>query len=179
MKKLGIIFKEASESRIKNSLKESGGFFVIKYSGLSGPDLNTLRQSLRGAKAEFFVIRNNIARRALKDLNNGDLLKLVEGPSGFVFAKDEPVGTSKILYNFSKDHESLKLEGGYLDNRVINKKDIETLAKLPSRQVLLAQALMAMKSPITGFVMVLKGNLRKLVYCIEQIKNNKGGKNGK
>lgn len=173
MKRLGILFKESSESRIKKSLKESGGFFVVKYSGLSGPDLNTLRQSLKGAKAELFVIRNNIARRALKDLKNEDLLKLIDGPSGFVFAKDEPAGISKILYNFSKGHENLKLEGGFLNNRLINREDIEILAKLPSREVLIAQALMAMKSPITGLVLVLKGNLRKLVYCIEQIKNKK------
>lgn len=173
MKTLGILFKESSESRIKKSIKESNVFFIVRYSGLSGPDLNILRQSLKGAKAELFVARNNIAKRALKDLKNEDLLKLIEGPSGFIFTKDEPVGTSKILYNFSKDHENLKLEGGFLNDRVIGKKDIEILAKLPSREVLIAQALMAMKSPITGLVMVLKGNLRKLVYCIEQIKNKK------
>jgi large subunit ribosomal protein L10 len=173
MKKLGILFKESSESRIKKSLKESNSFFIVRYSGLSGPDLNTLRQSLRSTRAELFVIRNNIAKRALKDFKNEELLKLIEGPSGFVFAKEEPVGTSKILYNFSKEHENLKLEGGFLNDRIINKKDIEVLAKLPSREVLIAQALMAMKSPITGLVMVLKGNLKKFVYCIEQIKTKK------
>jgi large subunit ribosomal protein L10 len=173
MKTLGILFKESSEARIKKSLKESNVFFIVRYSGLSGPDLNTLRQSLKGAKAELFVIRNKIARRALKDLKNEDLLKLIEGPSGFVFAREELVGASKALYNFSKEHESLKLEGGFLNGGVINKKDIETLAKLPSREVLIAYALMAMKSPITGLVMALKGNLKKLVYCLEQIKNKK------
>jgi large subunit ribosomal protein L10 len=173
MKKLGTIFKEVSENRIKKSLKDSNAFFIVKYSGLSGPDLNGLRISLRNVKSELFVIRNNIARRAFKDLTNTEILKFIDGSCGLVFAWDEPVGTSKALYNFSKDHENLKLEAGFLKDRVITKKEIEALAKLPSREVLIAQVLMAMKSPITGLVMVLKGNLRKLVYCLEQIKNKK------
>jgi large subunit ribosomal protein L10 len=171
MKKLGTIFKEASESRITKNLKSSSSFFVIKYSGLSGPDLNVLRQSLRDANSELFVVRNNIARRALKDLANDDLIKLIDGPSAMVFPKDEPVAAAKALYNFAKDHVNLKLEGGLLFTKVLGKKDIEVLAKLPGRQELLTQVVCTMKSPITGLVFVLKGNLRKMVYCLEQIKN--------
>lgn len=173
MKKLGLIFKETSENRIKKSLKESNAFFIVKYSGLSGPDLNVLRQSLRSANAEFFVVRNNIAKRALKDYANDELLKLIAGPVGLVFAQEEPANTSKVLYNFSKEHENLKLEGGLLEQKLINKKDIESLAKLPSREVLLLQTVCALKAPINGLVMVLKGNLRKLVFCLEQIKQKK------
>jgi large subunit ribosomal protein L10 len=173
MKKLSTIFKESSEKRIRESFKNAQAMFVVRYSKLTGLDLNNLRKSLRGIDSELFVVRNAIARRAIKDFNSEGLTKLVEGPCGFVFSKKEPVETSKVLFNFTKDHENLKLEGGLLDDRLISGKDIEALAKLPSRQVLLTQAVVAMKSPITGLVMVLKGNLRKLVYCLEQIKNKK------
>jgi large subunit ribosomal protein L10 len=173
MEKLGLLFKSLSANRIKKSFKEANSVFIVKYSGLSGPDLNNLRQSLRGVKAELFVIRNNIARRALKDSAQEELLGLIEGPCGLIFAQDEPVSASKVLYNFSKEHENLKLTGGLMDARLINKMDIESLAKLPSREVLLARVVVAMKSPINGLVMVLKGNLRKLVYCLEQIKGKK------
>jgi large subunit ribosomal protein L10 len=173
MKKLGLIFKETSENRIKKSLKDSNTFFIVKYSGLSGPDLNALRRSLLDANAEFFVVRNNIAKRALKDYANDGLLKLIAGPVGLVFAKKEPVGTSKVLYNFSKDHENLKLEGGLMGQKLIGKSEIESLAKLPSREVLILHTVCALKSPINGIVMVLKGNLRKLVFCLEQIKQKK------
>jgi large subunit ribosomal protein L10 len=172
MKKLGIIFKEASESRIKKNIKENSSFFIVKYSGLSGPELNALRLNLREAKSEFFVVKNTIARRALKEIGKDELTKTVDGPCGFVFSP-EPVSTSKVLFNFSKDHDDLKLEAGVLDNGVIDCQQIISLAKLPSREVLLAQAIGAMKSPITGFVMVLKGNLRKLVYALEQVRQKK------
>ena len=173
MKKLSTVFKEASETRIKKGLKESEAFFVVKYSKLSGPDLNALRKSLRGIDSEMLVVRNNIARRALKTLENETLLNLVSGPCGFIFAKKEPVEASKVLYNFTKEHENLKLEGGLLKDKLLGASDIVALAKLPSRQVLLTQTVVAMKSPITGLVFVLKGNLRKLAICLNQIKQKK------
>ena len=172
MKKLSTIFKEASEDRIKKGLKDSEAFFVIKYSKLSGPDLNALRKSLRGIDSEMLVVRNNTARRALAGQNEA-LLNCVQGPCGFVFSKKEPVEASKVLFNFTKDHVNLILAGGLLKDKLLSSKDIEALAKLPSREVLLARAVTAIKSPITGLVFVLKGNLRKLVFCLDQIKQKK------
>jgi len=172
MKKLSTIFKEASENRIKKGLKDSEAFFVVKYSKLSGPDLNALRKSLRGIDSEMLVVRNNTARRALAGQNEA-LLNCVQGPCGFVFSKKEPVEASKVLFNFTKDHVNLILAGGLLKDKLLSSKDIEALAKLPSREVLLARAVTAIKSPITGLVFVLKGNLRKLVFCLDQIKQKK------
>jgi large subunit ribosomal protein L10 len=172
MKKLSTIFKEASENRIKKGLKDSEAFFVVKYSKLSGPDLNALRKSLRGIDSEMLVVRNNTARRALSGQDKA-LLNFVQGPCGFVFSKKEPVEASKVLFNFTKDHANLILEGGLLKDKLLNSKDIEALAKLPSREVLLTKTVMAIKSPITGLVFVLKGNLRKLVFCLDQVKQKK------
>jgi large subunit ribosomal protein L10 len=174
MKKLGLLVKEISESSIKQNIKDSESVFVIKYSGLSSPDICSLRQALHKANASLFVVRNTIARRALKECNRQDLVKTIDGPCGFVFVKEEPVGVSKILCDFTKDHEPLKLEGGFLQERILDKKDIEALAKLPSIDVLRAQVVGALKSPINGVVMVLSQTLRKFLYCLDQIKNKKG-----
>ncbi|MDD5348399.1 MAG: 50S ribosomal protein L10 [Candidatus Omnitrophica bacterium] len=173
MKKLSTIFKETSAGRIKKNIKDSAAFFILRYSKLSGPDLNSLRKALRTISSELFVARNTIARRVLKDSGNENLSALVDGPCGFVFSGKEPVETSKVLYNFSKDHEGMKVEGGLLADRILSKKDFESLAKLPSRQVLLTQTAIALKSPISSLVFVLKGNLRSLVNCLDQIKNKK------
>lgn len=173
MKKIGTIFREASENRIKDSLKESKNVFIISYSKLSSPDMTGLRQALKDVNAKVFVAKNSIARRAFKDSGLESAIKLVEGPCGLVFIKDEPVAVSKALYNFSKDHENLKLAGGFLQEKLIQAQDIQALAKLPSKDVLRAQVVMTLKSPINGIVMVLKGNLRKLVYCLQQIKEKK------
>ncbi len=173
MKKLGSIFREASENRIKDYLKESRSVFVIAYSKLSSPDMSSLRRLLKGAGARVFVAKNSIARRALKDSGLESVVKLIEGPCGLVFIKDEPVASSKALCDFSKDHENLKLAGGFFNDKVLEVKDIQAMAKLPSKEVLRAQVVMGLKFPIVGLVMVLKGNLRKVVYCLEQIRLKK------
>lgn len=173
MKKIGLIVKEASGKIIKDNLKSSNSVFIVNYSKLSSPDLSALRQLLRDSRANLFVVKNTVARRALTDSGLDALVKNINGQCGLVFVKEEPVSASRVLFDFSKAHEQLQLEGGTLKDRLLDKKDIEALAKLPSREVLRAQVVMALKSPINGLVFVLKGNLRKLVWCLEEIKKKK------
>ena len=174
MKKIGLIVKEQSEHYISDKIKESSACFIIRYSGLSSPDLCALRQNLRSQDVKLFVAKNSVARRALKNAGLDDLCEKVEGPSGFIFIKDEPVNASRLLCDFAKTHEHLKLEGGFLKDRAIDKKDIEALAKLPSKEVLRAQVVMSLNSPISGLVTTLNQVLKKFVYCLDQIKNKKG-----
>ncbi|MBU3958453.1 MAG: 50S ribosomal protein L10 [Candidatus Omnitrophica bacterium] len=173
MKKIGLLIKETSENHIKSNLKESSAFFVVKHSGLSSPDLSTLRQSLRSINATLFVVKNSIARRALKSSDLEDFNKLIEGPCGLVFVKEGPVDTCRLLYNFSREHVQLKIEGGLVKNRIIEKKDIEALAQLPSLEVLRTQLVVVLNSPILRLAIVLKQVLRKFVYCLDQIKQKK------
>ena len=175
MKKFGLIFKETSENRIKDTLKGSNALFIVKYSGLSGPALNTLRLSLRGSNASLFVVKNSVARRALKSVGQEGLISSIEGPCGLIFVRDEPVGASKVLCNFLKEHEPLKLERGLIKDKVIEKKDIESMAKLPSKEVLRAQVVCTLNSPISGLAIVLNQVLAKFVICLDQIKQKKQG----
>ena len=173
MKKIGLIVKEISENRIKNQLKVSTSFFVIKYSGLSSPDLTALRTHLKASKANLFVVKNSVARRALKAKGLDTIIKNIEGPCGLVFAKDEPVDVSKVLFNFTKDHEKLKLEVGFLNDRLLEKKDIEAMAKLPSLAALHAQVVRTLNSPLTRLVFALNQNLSKFVICLDKIREKK------
>jgi len=173
MKKIGLLVKEASENRIKSSFKSSKGLIIVKYSGVSSPDLSTLRKTLKGAGADLFVVKNSIARRAMKGLGLDNLIKSIETPCGMIFFKDEPVDTSKVLCAFRKEHEKLVLEGGLLQDKLLTLKDIETMSKLPSMEVLRAQVVVTLNAPISKFVIVLNQTLKKFVYCLDQIKQNK------
>ena len=173
MKKIGLIFKEASESRIKSTMKDSDAVFIVKYSGVKSPDLSTLRMTLKGSRASLFVVKNSVARRAFKDSLLEPLIKNIDGPCGLVFIKDEPVGVSQVLCNFTKEHEQLKLEGGFLKDKIIERKDIEHMSKLPSKEVLRAQVVCALNSPISGIVITLNQVLAKFVICLDQIKQKK------
>jgi len=174
MKKIGLAVKEISEKKIKSTLKDNESLIVIKYSGLSSPDISALRRSLKaGGRANLFVVKNTVARRALKDSGLDLIIKAVEGPCGLIFVKEEPVEASKILCNFSKDHANLKLEGGFFKDKLLEKEDIEGMAKLPSKDVLRAQVVMTLNAPISKLVIVLNQNLKKLVVCLDQIKQKK------
>ena len=173
MKKIGLIIKEASENRIKNSFKSSQGLILVKYSGVSSPDMSSLRKALKGAGADLFVVKNSVARRAMQELGLNDLTGAIETPCGMVFFKDEPVDTSKILCTFRKAHDKFLLEGGCLVDRRLTQKDIEAMSKLPAKNVLRAQVVGMLNTPISGLVIVLNQTLKKFVYCLDQIKNKK------
>ncbi|MDD4899897.1 MAG: 50S ribosomal protein L10, partial [Candidatus Omnitrophica bacterium] len=83
------------------------------------------------------------------------------------------------LYNFLKDHEKFQLGGGFLKDQILEKKDIEALAKLPSKQALRQQLVVALNAPISKFVRALNGTLSKFVICLDQIKEKKSKEGGK
>lgn len=175
MKKIGLLFRETSENYITNNIKESNSVFIVKYSGVSSPGLTALRQSLVDSSALFFVVKNSVTRRVLKNSGFDDLEKCVDGPCGMVFIKEDPTEASRVLYNFSRQHQDLRLQGGFLKDRILTGDDIERLARLPSKKILRAQTLFALKSPITGLAIVLNQTLRKFVVCLEEIKKKKTG----
>jgi large subunit ribosomal protein L10 len=176
MEKLGLVVKEILENKIKEGLRKSDSAFLINYSKLSSPDLCSLRQSLKHVNADLFVIKNSIARRALKGAGLEFLIKSIEGSCGLVFIKDEQVSVSRVLTDFLRDHPTLKLQGGFLKDKAIKDVDIEALAKLPSKEALRAKVVGALNAPIAGLVITLNATIRKLVYCLEQVKNKKGTK---
>lgn len=173
MEKLGLLYKGALENRIKKHLKDAGSFFIIKYSKLSSPDITALRQILKSSSSTLFISKNTVIRRALKETGLENITGYIDGNCGLVFTKDEPVGACKALYTFSREHEQLKLEGGLLEDKILKTSDIEAISRLPAKEVLRAQVVMTLKSPITGVVMVLSGALKKFVYCLDQIKEKK------
>jgi len=169
VKKIGMIFKESSEGLIKDNLKTADSLFIVNYSKVSSPDLSSLRQVLRGANAKLFMVKNSVARRALKD--RGEVaLKAIEGPCGLVFAKDDPVEICKILFNFLRTHEQFKIENGLLADRLLDKNDIEVMAKLPAKEVLRAELVAVINSPLSKLTAILKQNLNTLTYYMEQRK---------
>ena len=173
MKKIGQLVKETSESRIKDSFKASQGLIIVKYSGVSSPDMSTLRKTLKGTGADLFVVKNSIARRAMKDLGLEGLIPSIETPCGMIFFKNEPVDTSRILCAFRKEHEKLVFEGGLLQDKLLTLKDIEMMSTLPSKDALRGKLVVTLNSPILKLVVVLNQSLKKFVYCLDQIKQSK------
>ena len=173
MEKIGRLIRDNSENEIRKNLKEVESVFVVGYSGLSGPAMNSLRQSLKTNKSDLFVVKNSVCRRVFKGSELAEFSKMLQGPCGLVFVKDDILPICKVLSIFSKEHGTFKIAGGILKNRILEKSDIATLASIPGKEVLYAKVVMGLKSPISSLVGVLSNTLKKLVIVLDQIKNKK------
>ena len=112
-----------------------------------------------------FARSSLVFRRAFAELKVDDLSELLQGVSGISYDVQDGVAICKTLASFKKQHENFKILGGRLEGKPMTVGEIEELALLPSREVLLAKAVGAIKFPITGTVFVLSGILRKFLYA--------------
>ncbi len=163
---------------LKDKFSKAGVAIFADYKGLKATEMDVLRAKVREAKGEVKVIKNNIARVIVKDGSFGDdakiLLDKLAGPTFVAFAYDDYAKIAKVVYDFSKENEALTLRDGLMERKIINAQEIEVLAKLPSKNELLAQLLSVMNGPARGFVSVLAAVPRSLVTVLSAIEKKKG-----
>ncbi len=165
--------KELFVEDLTGKMNEAASIIFTDYRGLNVAQVTELRSRLREADIEFRVVKNTLARFAAQKANIADLDEIFIGPTAMAFGVTDPVAPAKILLGFAKDHPQLEIKGGVLDGSVIDLSKVEYLAKIPSREELLAKALGSMQAPISGLAMVLSGILRKLLYALNEIKETK------
>jgi large subunit ribosomal protein L10 len=129
------------------------------YRGLDVSSISDLRNKLREKGAEAKVAKKTLIKLAAKESNIGELGDdVMEGPVAVTFSYEDELSGLKVLFNFSKENENLKLLGGIIDGKIVSAEEIITLAKLPSKEELYAKFLGSLNSPVSGFVGVM-GNL--------------------
>jgi large subunit ribosomal protein L10 len=132
----------------KKYFQDSKITIIADYRGLNVAQMSELRNKLRNGQTECRIIKNTFVKIACKQNNIPYNEKMLKGPSVFVFSKGDPVFPAKILSQFAKQNELLKIKGGYLDNKELSAADIMQLSKLPSREQLIAKLAMTLNSPI-------------------------------
>jgi large subunit ribosomal protein L10 len=147
------------------------------YKGLSASQADDLRRALRPHNTEVKVLKNNVARLITKEGQMGDQAKAlmdgVVGPTLVAFAFGDPAAAAKVIHKFAQDNEALKLKESLMGQKRIDASGVEELAKLPSKEVLLAKMLGTMNAPITNFVGVLAAVPRSLVTVLAAIEKKK------
>lgn len=170
--------KVAAVEEIRQHLEESQAVFVTDYRGLTVSEMTQLRRKLREVGAEYKVVKNTLTRLAASEVDVEALDPLLVGPTAVAFAKEDPVGAAKALSEFAKESRILEIRGGLLEGKLLQVDDVQALADLPPREVLLAQVVGGMQAPIAGFVSVLQGTLRNLVYALNAVREQKEGAAG-
>jgi len=165
--------KEALVDALHGRFARSIAVIMTDVSGLSVSGANSLRKMLRETGAELRVCKNTLSKRAAKGTPVEVLADHFGGPNALAIAYEEPVAMAKALVQFAKDHEALQIRGGMLNGKYIESSGVETLARLPGREVLLAQLLSVMVATPRGLVQVLAGIPRKLLYVLKAIEEKK------
>lgn len=157
-----IAKKQEQVEQLANELKEAKVVLLTDYRGITVTDVTKLRSDLKNVNAEYKVIKNNIIRRALQANGESELDSVLEGPVALIIGKEDYLEPSKVIYNFTKEHDFYKIKGGIVEGKVMTAEEIVTLAKLPSRQELLAK--------LAG---ALLGNITKLAVALDQVRTQK------
>ena len=154
--------KQAQVSELASKMKEAKLILLTEYRGINVADVTEIRSKLRKVNAQYSVIKNNITRRALAECKIEGLDEQLVGPVAVVMSNEDYLEPSKIIYEFAKENEFYKIKGGVIDGKVVSAEEIITLAKLPSRQTLIAQ--------LAG---ALLGNISKLAVVLDQVQKQK------
>ena len=154
--------KKEEVTKLANKIKEAKLVLLTDYRGINVEDVTSLRADLRKVNSEYTVIKNNITKRALAEAGIEGLEDKLVGPTAVVIGKEDYLEPAKAIYNFTKTHEFYKIKGGIIEGKVMTAEEIITLAKLPSRQELLAK--------LAG---ALLGNITKLAVALDQVKAQK------
>lgn len=151
-----IEMKAAQVQEIQDKIQRASSVVVFDYRGLTVDEVTQLRNNMRKAGVEYIVLKNHIVGRACEAAGiDASIHDMLHGPSAFAFGYEDAVTPAKLLKEFVKKAKKCEIKGGIVEGAVTNAKDLDAIADLPSREVLIARLLGSMMSPISGLAIVL------------------------
>ena len=141
---------------------------LTKYTGLNVANMVEFRSQLRETQGGYRIVKNTLAKLALKDADGEALSEQFTGPVGVAYTKEDAAATAKVVTEFAKEHPELEITAGLIaGGKILDAKEIEALGKLPGKDVLRAKLLGAMSGVSQNFVRVLTAPSRDLVGVLE------------
>ena len=151
-----IEMKAAQVQEIQDKIQRASSVVAFDYRGLTVEEVTQLRNNMRKAGVEYIVLKNHIVGRACDAAGiDASINDVLHGPSAFAFGYEDAVTPAKLLKEFVKKAKKCEIKGGIVEGAVTSAKDLDAIADLPSREVLIARLLGSMMSPISGLAIVL------------------------
>lgn len=169
---LNLEQKQAVVAEVSAQVAQAQAIVLAEYRSLPVGDMTALRKKARDSGVYFRVLKNTLARRAVADTPFKALADQMVGPLAYGISSD-PVAAAKLLHEFSKENERLVIKGGAMPNVVMSVKEIAALAKMPSRQELIATLLGTMQAPVAKFVRTLNEVPGKFVRTLAAVRDQK------
>jgi len=149
------VIKEAKVAEIKEKLQNAKAVVLADYQGLTVEEDTQLRRSLREVGVEYKVYKNNLVVLAAKELGIEGLDVYLEGPVSMAFGYEDATAPARVLHTFAKDHKKLELKAGIVEGTLYDAKEIEKVATIPSKEVLIAKLLGSFKAPLSNLAYLL------------------------
>ena len=161
--------KKQIVQELADKMQNAASGVFVDYKGITVAEDTKLRTDLRTAGVEYAVVKNTLARFAVNQIGYEGLTSVLEGTTALAISSDL-VAPAKILSEFAKKNKTFKIKAGFVEGRIIDENEVNNLAELPSKEVLIAKVLGGFNAPIAGFANVLNGTLRGLVIALNAIK---------
>ena len=165
--------KVAAVDMVKEKLTRSKSVVVTDYRGMTVAQMTELRNKLRAQGVEYKIVKNRLAKIALKAAGLNPMDDYLKGTTALAFGIKDPVSPAKVLTAYAKDNEKLKILGGLMDNRLLDLSALTELSKLPSREALLSRMLGSLTSPVQKLAFALHQTTAKLVYALDAVARQK------
>jgi large subunit ribosomal protein L10 len=159
--------KVAVVEEVRDKLRDADAAVLTEYRGLTVSELAQLRGTLRPSSTEYKVFKNSLARRAAEAAGLADLLPYLEGPVAIAFVHGDAVVAAKALRDFGRTNPALVIKGGLLGPRVLSGADVESLAEIEPRVVLLARLAGGFQAPLTKAAGLFQAFTRNLAYGVQ------------
>ena len=162
--------KEALVTSYQEGLAKAPHVFLMDYAGITVPEVTDLRNRLRAGGGSYAVVKNRLARLAIKGEALEELTDEFNGPVAAAYSSDDAVSLAKTLTDFAKEVPALEFKAGLVEGQRVDAEQIREIASLPSREELLAKLLYLLQSPIVRFVRSLADVQRQFVSVVDQIR---------
>jgi large subunit ribosomal protein L10 len=165
--------KQPEIEELKGRFAKAQIAIVTDYKGLTVEAFNMLRRKLKEKNSDIKVIKNRLAKIAIKGTSQESLSEHLVGTTAVATSNTDPVAPAKVLVDFAKDNDIIKFKIANLNGHLLNFKQVEALAKLPSREELIAKLLGSMQAPARAWVTVLSQIPRQVVNVLAAIRDKK------
>jgi len=166
--------KKELVTSLRAATSEAQTIYLTEFSGLTVAQAGELRSRVLGAGAQLRVVKNRLFKLALEGTQFEPLAEYLTGPNAATFCGEDPIAPVKALAEFAEEHGQPPVKAGFVEGKLISPEEAEELAKVPSREQLLAEVVGAVAGPISDLVFTLGGVVSELVYTLQAVADERG-----